>query len=75
MIQNYFQRTEVNILTNTELGKLQIEAYVATYNHFATNKETTHAIIVLPTGCGKTGLISILPYGIAEGRVLLLLRS
>lgn len=72
MIQNYFQRTEVNILTNTELGKLQIEAYVATYNHFATNKETTHA---MPTGCGKTGLISILPYGIAEGRVLLLLRS
>ena len=72
MIQNYFQRTEVNILTNTELGKLQIEAYVATYNHFATNKETTHAIIVLPTGCGKTGLISILPYGIAEGRVLII---
>jgi len=26
----------------------------------------------LPTGCGKSGLISILPYGIAEGRVLVI---
>lgn len=72
MIQDYFQSTEVNILTNKELREPQIEAYVETYNHFATNKETTHAIIVLPTGSGKTGLISILPYGIAEGRVLII---
>lgn len=72
MIQDYFQSTEVNILTNTELREPQIEAYVETYNYFVTNKETTHAIIVLPTGSGKTGLISILPYGIAEGRVLII---
>ena len=26
----------------------------------------------MPTGCGKSGLISILPYGIAEGRVLVI---
>lgn len=72
MIKDYFQTTEVNILTNVELREPQIEAYVEAYNHFATNKEDTHAIIVLPTGCGKTGLISILPYGISEGRVLII---
>lgn len=72
MVRNYFQTTNVNILTNSELREPQIEAYVEAYNHFIINKGDTHAIIVLPTGCGKTGLISILPYGIAEGRVLII---
>lgn len=72
MIEDYFQNTEANILMNSELREPQIEAYVETYNHFVINKENTHAIIVLPTGCGKTGLISILPFGIAKGRVLVI---
>ncbi len=72
MIKDYFQSIEASILTNSELREPQIEAYVETYNHFVINKENTHAIIVLPTGCGKTGLISILPFGIAEGRVLVI---
>lgn len=50
----------------------QIEAYVEAYNHFVIDKNNTHAIIVLPTGAGKTGLISALPYGISEGRVLII---
>lgn len=72
MVKDYFQTTGVNILTNSELREPQIEAYVEAYNHFMVKGEDTHAIIVLPTGCGKTGLISILPYGIAEGRVLII---
>ena len=42
------------------------------YNHFITKKSDTHAIVVLPTGCGKTGLISLLPYNISNGRVLII---
>lgn len=72
MVKDYFQITEANILTNKKLREPQIEAYVEAYNHFVINKNTTYAIIVLPTGSGKTGLISMLPYGIAEGRVLII---
>lgn len=72
MGNNYFQITDANILNNRKLRDPQIEAYVETYNHFITNSNNTHAIIVLPTGSGKTGLISTLPYGIANGRVLII---
>ena len=72
MEKNYFQVTNANIVTNSALREPQIEAYMEAYNHFVINKEHAHAIIVLPTGCGKSGLISILPYGIAEGRVLVI---
>jgi len=71
-VKDYFQFTDANILTNGKLREPQVEAYVEAYNHFVTDKNTTHAIIVLPTGSGKTGLISALPYGIAEGRVLII---
>ncbi|OYP41965.1 superfamily II DNA or RNA helicase [Lachnotalea glycerini] len=72
MNDNYFQITDANILSNENLREPQIEAYVEAYNHFVTNNNNTHAIIVLPTGSGKTGLIATLPYGIAEGRVLVI---
>lgn len=72
MSKNYFHDIEANILANQKLREPQVEAYVEAYNHFVIDKNNTHAIIVLPTGSGKTGLISALPYGIAEGRVLII---
>lgn len=72
MSKNYFTDTKTNILNNEKLREPQVEAYVEVYNHFVTKKKTTHAIVVLPTGCGKTGLISILPYNICNGRVLII---
>lgn len=72
IIQDYFLNTKTNILNNENLREPQIEAYVEVYNHFITKEKTTHAIVILPTGSGKTGLMTILPYNISKGRVLVI---
>ena len=68
---NYFTDTAVNILGNSKLRTPQIEAYMKAQEHFASNPEQD-ALIVLPTGTGKSGLISIVPFGMAKGRVLII---
>lgn len=69
-VNNYFIETPTNIINNSKLRNPQIDSYIATYNHFITKKSKEAAIIVLPTGVGKTGVISMIPYNIANGRVL-----
>lgn len=65
--------TKTNIIQNRNLRVPQIEAYVEVYDHFMNkNKTKQHAIVVLPTGSGKTGLISMLPYNISNGRALII---
>jgi superfamily II DNA or RNA helicase len=66
---NYFTETAANILGNNKLRTPQIEAYIKAQDHFASSDED--ALIVLPTGTGKSGLISIVPFGLAKGRVLI----
>ena len=63
-----FVSVPVRIRGNRLLRKPQIEAYEAALRHF--NKSSEHAIIQLPVGCGKTGTMSILPFGISAGRTL-----
>ena len=73
MDREYFISTQTNIIQNENLRDPQIEAYVEVYDHFVNkNKTRQHAIVVLPTGSGKTGLISMLPYNICKGRVLII---
>ena len=67
---HYFMSTAANIVTNTKLRKPQIEAYIRIREYFAENPHG-EALVVLPTGTGKTGLISIAPYGVSSGRVLI----
>lgn len=67
---NYFTETAANILGNNKLRTPQIEAYIKAQEHFASSNED--ALIVLPTGTGKSGLISIVPFGLAQGRVLII---
>ncbi|WP_325949622.1 DEAD/DEAH box helicase [Pseudomonas putida] len=67
---NYFTETAANILGNSKLRAPQIEAYIKAQEHFSSSDED--ALIVLPTGTGKTGLISIIPFGLAKGRVLII---
>lgn len=67
---NYFIETAVNILGNNKLRTPQIEAYIKAQEHFSNSNED--ALIVLPTGTGKSGLISIVPFGLAQGRVLII---
>lgn len=71
--KNYFLDSNPNIWDNEDnLRKVQIESYVEICNHFLTNKSKSHAVAVLPTGAGKTGVMALAPYGIAEGRVLII---
>lgn len=67
---NYFTETAANILGNSKLRTPQIEAYIKAQEHFSNSDED--ALIVLPTGTGKSGLISIVPFGLAKGRVLII---
>jgi superfamily II DNA or RNA helicase len=67
---NYFTETAANILGNKKLRSPQIEAYIKAQEHFENSNED--ALIVLPTGTGKSGLISIVPFGLAKGRVLII---
>lgn len=71
---NYFQETKAFIHGNSALRDPQWRAYSALKKSFKNDLDS-HKIIVLPTGTGKTGLIAISPYGIANGRVLVITPS
>jgi DNA repair protein RadD len=67
---SYFIETAANIENNSNLREPQREAYARAYDFFSSGKQK--AVIQLPVGCGKSGLASILPFGIAKGRVLVI---
>lgn len=69
---SYFMNSSANILGNSNLREPQETAYRKAYNHFKKDAKGTDAIILLPPGVGKTGLMGVLPYNISEGRVLLI---
>lgn len=68
---NYFQEVAVNIEGNKKLRTPQVEAYLKIKDYFLENPQG-EALVVLPTGTGKSGLISIAPYGVSNGRVLII---
>jgi superfamily II DNA or RNA helicase len=68
---SYFKKTVAYINGNKKLREPQREAYIAAYEYF-TDNDNGEALIVLPTGTGKSGLISVLPFGISDGRVLII---
>lgn len=59
-----------NIETNNRLREPQREAHKAVREHFASKRIA--AIIQIPVGCGKTGIIATLPFGVSAGRVLVI---
>ncbi|MDD2586841.1 MAG: DEAD/DEAH box helicase family protein [Bacteroides sp.] len=67
-----FMNSFPNILENEDLREPQIRAYVSLYKHFITEKNSNHALVVLPTGVGKTGVMGIAPYHISKGKVLII---
>lgn len=69
-IEEFFTTIEYEIEGNTELRDPQREAHAATLEHFASSTEAS--ILQLPVGCGKSGLIALLPLGLAWGRVLVI---
>ena len=69
-IEDFFTTVEYEIDENIELRDPQREAHAATLKHFGSSGEA--AILQLPVGCGKSGLIALLPFGLAHGRVLVI---
>ncbi len=67
---SFFTSLDYKITGNEELREPQREAYLRTYDFFQSGKNK--AILQIPVGCGKSGLASILPLGIAKGRVLII---
>lgn len=65
-----FQLLQPRIAGNERLREPQQEAPAAVQEHFANSNE--HALLQIPVGCGKTGIMALLPFGIATGRVLVL---
>ena len=68
--EHLFQALTADVEGNQKLREPQRDAHRAVRKHFA--KDDEHAIIQIPVGCGKTGVIATLPFGIAHGRVLVI---
>lgn len=70
--ENYFMESNPFIYENGNLREPQVQGYFHVYEHFVVKQKQSHAVIVLPTGVGKTGLMALLPYSISKGRVLII---
>jgi DNA repair protein RadD len=66
----FFVSSVANIENNERLREPQRAAHQAVRKHF--EEKQSPAIIQIPVGCGKTGIIATLPFGISDGRVLII---
>ncbi len=69
-LESFFLNLDFSIEENGALREPQRDGYLRTYEFFRAGKNK--AILQLPVGCGKTGLASLLPLGLAEGRVIVI---
>lgn len=67
-LEDFFMKTPAHIEENLQLREPQVEAYQKLYEFFKAGHKT--AVIQIPVGCGKSGIAAIAPFGIARGRVL-----
>ncbi len=67
-IDEFFKSVKFSIEDNDGIREPQKEAYKKLYDYFKAGGR--EALVQLPVGCGKSGLAAIVPFGIAEGRVL-----
>lgn len=68
-VKYFFNNTVVKIHGNLQLREPQREGYQAIIDH--CNSSSGPSYVQLPVGCGKTGLMGIAPFGVTEGRVLI----
>lgn len=67
-----FQEVEAFIEGNQALLEPQRHGWLRIRNYFSSDQSESNApaLVIIPTGCGKTGLMAITPFGVARGRVL-----
>jgi len=68
-VRRFFHQTAINIHGNHLLREPQREGYQAILDHYMSGGGPSY--IQMPVGCGKTGLMGLSPFGIAEGRILI----
>lgn len=69
-IDEFFGSVPYEIEDNIELRDPQREAHAAAAEHFEVSDDPI--VLQVPVGCGKSGVICLLPFGIAAGRVLVI---
>lgn len=69
-VDTFFLNLDFNIENNPNLRDPQRDGYSRTADFFRAGKNK--AILQIPVGCGKTGLASLLPLGLAEGRAIVI---
>jgi DNA repair protein RadD len=69
-LDEFFVKAEALIDGNPYLRDSQAEGYRTAQEFFS--KGGRKALIQIPVGGGKTGLIALLPFGVARGRVLVI---
>lgn len=69
-IDGFFKTVNFKIENNDGVREPQKEAYKKLYDYFKAGGR--EALVQLPVGCGKSGLATIAPFGVAEGRVLVI---
>lgn len=72
MKKNAFQTLVAHIAGNDLLRLPQQEAYAALLEHFSDPDAEREVGIVLPVGCGKSGLITIEPFALKAVRALVI---
>lgn len=70
MKEDQFALLRPRIADNQNLREPQREAFGAIGEHFSQNNAEREVGIVLPVGCGKSGLITIAPFAVQARRAL-----
>jgi excisionase family DNA binding protein len=65
-----FQTITADVEANSNIREPQQGAHRAVRKHFEFSNEPV--ILQIPVGCGKTGVMATLPFGIAKGRALVI---
>lgn len=74
-IAKYFGESDAFVEGNEWMREPQIAAYHALRTYFGDGfdaQKNVPAIVEIPTGCGKTGIICTAPFGLSRGRVLII---
>jgi superfamily II DNA or RNA helicase len=69
-IAEFFADTHIRIADNPALREPQQQGHAAAVAHFAGGGG--RAMEQIPVGCGKSGLLTLLPFGVARGRALVI---
>jgi|SRR5580658_5933979 hypothetical protein len=72
MKENQFQLRKPDIVRNQKLRKPQREGYIAIQDYFSNANAEREVGVMLPVGCGKSGLITIAPFALRSQRTLVI---